>query len=230
MSRFRFLGLLVLVGLLVPVYAVSVQAIQSPEASQPGADPQETARSPQGGSSGETYRDELGNALEQPRIGAEITVLAQGRNTRHESLLYEDVEVVIEGDPGHKRVSVTFTSDPPDGSRVFILDLHQDVVGAGGLDVRYFTAHDRSGESPVVHLDGGEDISGSFLCRPDRPGFWSAPRAEGHRLFLCVPPGPTHTFVVAGHDGPDGFAFVAPLGLGILAGLVVTVRLRRLVA
>lgn len=181
-------------------------------------------------------RERITQAVQDRRVGAEVTVASVDGEPRHAALVYDDVAVHVESRLDQRKVELTVSSDSLSDGRAFVLNVDRDTLGAGSdvlrllgnFEVKYFNVDPETGHEEAQEITRVDSLEAVLRHTGASPVYWYDVGSDGVQFAVSVPHWSVHKFTVTAD--PDGFSLPipAPIGVGVLLSLAgVLYRLGR---
>lgn len=178
------------------------------------------------------YRQVIMQAVEDRRLGAEITLTAAGDGgPHHEALLYEDLELEALAEPDKRRVSVTVASDSLHQGRAFVVNIDEGLLDPRGrLKVEYFDVDPETGAKTPVKIERAASLTGVLTkTNGGTPVYWTVMGGDGLQWIVFVPQWSAHAFTITSEHQTARFEVpVTPIMMSVVvAGVGLFVRVTR---
>lgn len=170
------------------------------------------------------YRHAIMQAVEDRRLGAEVTVTAAGQGgPRHEALVYEEIELDLHASPEDRRVAVTVASDSLQQGRAFVVNIDRGLIDPQGrLTVQYYDVDPETGSETPVVIERAASLTG-LLSRTNGadPAYWTVAGGDGLQWIVFVPHWSVHKFTITSEDAHGRFEIpVTPILMSVVVAAV----------
>ncbi len=178
------------------------------------------------------YRSVIMQAVEDRRLGAEVTLTAAGKGgPHHETLIFEDLELEVVAEPENRRVSVTVASESLHQGRAFVMNIDEQLLDPRGrLKVEYFDVDPETGAETPVEIMQAASLTGLLTkSSSGAPVYWTVMGGDGLQWIVFVPDWSEHKFTITSEDHAVRFEVpVTPIMMSVIvAGVGLFVRITR---